>query len=102
VIGARHEIVVLGGKRADGFVIPLGPANLVAVMTDVGMVACGAFDVLALERFDYPAAKAKAARGDTIVTVSDLLVAKVTVVNAAAAQRGIAAGMSGRDALERL
>jgi uncharacterized protein YunC (DUF1805 family) len=102
VIGARHEIVVLGAKRADGFVIPLGPANLVAVMTDVGMVACGAFDVLALERFDYPAAKAKATRGDTIVTVSDLLVAEVTVVNAAAARRSIAAGMSGRDALERL
>lgn len=102
MIGARHEIVVLATKRADGFVIPLGPVNLVAVMTDIGMLACGAFDVLALERFEYPAAKAKATGGDAIVTVADLLVAEVTVVNDAAAKRGIAAGMSGRDALERL
>ncbi len=102
MIGARHEIVVLGDKRADGFVIPLGPVNLVAVMTDVGMLACGAFDVLALDRFEYPAAKAKATRGDAIATVDDLLVAEVTVINKAAAARGIAAGMSGRKALEKL
>ncbi len=37
--------VQLTRKVADGFIIPLGPANLVAVMTDVGMVGCGAFDV---------------------------------------------------------
>jgi uncharacterized protein YunC (DUF1805 family) len=102
MIGARHEIVVLATKRADGFVIPLGPVNLVAVMTDVGMLACGAFDVLALERFEYPAAKAKATHGDAIVTVTDLLGAEVTVANAAAAKRGIVVGMSGHEALERL
>ena len=28
--------VRLSKKKADGFVIPLGPANLVAVKTDVG------------------------------------------------------------------
>jgi uncharacterized protein YunC (DUF1805 family) len=41
--------VQLSKKRADGFVIPLGPANLVAIKTDIGMVGCGAFDVAALD-----------------------------------------------------
>ena len=39
--------VHLTRKNANGFVIPLGPANLVAIMTDIGMVGCGAFDVAA-------------------------------------------------------
>ena len=43
--------VQLTKKKADGFVIPLGPANLVAVKTDVGLVGCGAFDVAALDSF---------------------------------------------------
>ena len=51
--------VRLSRKKADGFVIPLGPANLVAVKTDVGMVGCGAFDVAALDSFSYPAAKVR-------------------------------------------
>ena len=36
-----HEKVELTHKQADGFVIPLGPVNLVGVVTDVGMVGCG-------------------------------------------------------------
>ena len=45
--------VRLSHKVADGYVIPLGPANLVTVVTDVGMVGCGAFDVAALDLFSY-------------------------------------------------
>ena len=52
-----HEIVELAGKQARGYVIPLGPVNLVAVVTEVGMVGCGAFDVMALSSFGYPAAR---------------------------------------------
>ena len=52
--------VRLSQKKAEGFVIPLGPANLVAVKTDVGMVGCGAFDVAALDSFSYPGSKSPA------------------------------------------
>ena len=44
-----HEIVDLAGKQARGYVIPLGPVNLVVVVTDKGMVGCGAIDVAALK-----------------------------------------------------
>jgi hypothetical protein len=51
--------VKLASKEADGYVIPLGTINLVNVVTDVGMVGCGAFDVAALNNFGYPAAKVR-------------------------------------------
>ncbi len=50
-----HVIVELSGKQARGYVIPLGPANLVFIVTDKGMVGCGAFDVMALSSFRYSA-----------------------------------------------
>lgn len=52
-----HKKVQLTNKRADGYIIPLGPLNLVNVVTSVGMVGCGAFDVEALNKFNYPAAR---------------------------------------------
>jgi hypothetical protein len=46
-----HIKVQLKSKQAVGYVIPLGPLNLVDVVTDVRMVGCGAFDVAALNNF---------------------------------------------------
>lgn len=94
------EKVELGGKQAEGYVIPLGVINLVAVVTDVGMLGCGAFDVLALDNFSYPAAKAGSAKGGPIATVSDLLSGIIKEANAAATERGIRVGMTGKEALE--
>ncbi|WP_243668583.1 YunC family protein [Methanoculleus chikugoensis] len=102
----QHETVRLTGKDADGYVIPLGPVNLVAVVTDAGgMVGCGAFDVDALERFGYPpAARVKPAGGaSSIETVEDLLRGEIKGgANRHAEERGVAVGMTGREALDRL
>ena len=57
-----HTKVQLARKQADGYAINLGKVNLVNVVTDVGMVGCGAFDVDALNNFDYPAARVKPTR----------------------------------------
>jgi uncharacterized protein YunC (DUF1805 family) len=94
--------VQLTKKKADGFVIPLGPANLVAVKTDVGLVGCGAFDVAALDSFSYPAAKVRPAAGPSIADIDDLLKGIVKEANRSAVGRGIKNGMTGRQALERL
>ena len=98
----HHEKVQLMHKQADGYIIPLGPVSLVNVVTDRGMVGCGAFDVAALDRFGYPAARVKSAHGGAIATIEDLLSGVVNDVNTAAITCGVAVGMSGRDALERL
>jgi len=97
-----EEKVQLSNKQADGYVIPLGPVNLVNVITDVGMVGCGAFDVTALDNFGYPAARVKATRGSSISTIDDLLVGEVKDANEAADKLGVEVGMSGREALDRM
>jgi uncharacterized protein YunC (DUF1805 family) len=94
--------VQLTRKIAEGYIIPLGPANLVAVMTDVGMVGCGAFDVAALDSFSYPAAKVRPAIGPSIIDTDDILKGIIKEVNRSAFGRGIRTGMTGRQALELL
>jgi uncharacterized protein YunC (DUF1805 family) len=89
-------------KEAEGFVIPLGPANLVAVKTDVGMVGCGAFDVAALDSFSYPAARVRPSVGPSITNIDDLLTGIVKEANRSAMGRGIRNGMTGKQALELL
>ena len=97
-----NEKVQLTSKQADGYVIPLGEINLVMVITDVGMVGCGAFDVAALDGFDYPAARVKSTTGGGIASIDDLLGGEVKDANLAAKALGVQEGMSGRDALDRM
>ena len=97
-----HAKVKLSKKEADGYIIPLGKLNLVNAVTDVGMVGCGAFDVVALNNFGYPAAKVRPAQGNSIATIVDLLQGIVREVNPAAEKMGLKVGISGRDALELL
>lgn len=94
--------VQLTKKVANGFVIPLGPANLIAVKTDLGMVGCGAFDVSALDSFSYPAVKVRPSIGPSIVDIDDILKGIVKEANRSAIGRGIKNGMTGRQALELL
>ena len=94
--------VKLNGRTAKGFIIPLGPANLVAVRTDMGLVGCGAFDVAALDKFSYPAAKVRPSMGPSIVDTDDILNGIVSEANRSAISRGIRTGMTGREALELL
>jgi uncharacterized protein YunC (DUF1805 family) len=97
-----QQPVHLQKKTADGYAIPLGPVNLVFVKTENGLVGCGAIDVVALEKFGYPAARVRPAEGPAVVTISDLLAGIVKEVNPSAAKWGIKAGMTGKEALERL
>jgi uncharacterized protein YunC (DUF1805 family) len=94
--------IQLTRKVADGYIIPLGPANLVAVMTDVGMVGCGAFDVAALDSFSYPAAKVRPVIGPSIADTDDILKGIIKEANRSALGRGIRTGMTGREALDLL
>ncbi|MDO9325618.1 MAG: YunC family protein [Methanoregula sp.] len=98
-----HQVdIQLTRKVAKGFIIPLGPANLVAIKTDVGMIGCGAFDVAALDSFSYPAVKVRPSIGPSIVDTEDLLKGIVKEANRSAMGRGIKNGMTGRAALELL
>lgn len=97
-----HITIQLTRKQAEGYVIDLGPVNLVNVVTDLGMVGCGAFDIAALNNFSYPAAKVRSAEGGSIATIEDLLQGIVKEVNPAAEKLGLKVGQTGREALELL
>ncbi len=96
------EKIQLKNKQAEGFVIPLGSLNLVGVVTDVGLAGCGAFDVSALENFNYPAVKVRSEKGVPVATIEDLLLGIVKEANAGAVKLGICVGMTGREALEKM
>jgi uncharacterized protein YunC (DUF1805 family) len=96
----EHIKVKLAGKQADGYIIPVGALNLVFVATDKGMVGCGAFDVAALEKFNFPAARVKASGGGRIATVEDLLSGVIKDTNDSAGKLGVMTGMTGKEALD--
>jgi uncharacterized protein YunC (DUF1805 family) len=98
----QEERIALPHKEGMGYVIPLGPVNLVFITTGTGMVGCGAFDVMALDRFGYPAARARTLQGDPIVTLDDLLDGIIRETNQQASARGIREGMPVRNALSLL
>jgi uncharacterized protein YunC (DUF1805 family) len=98
----EHKKVSLKYKEADGYIVPLGPVNLVMIITDIGILGCGAFDVAALEKYDYPAARVKSESGLPIATLDDLQEGIVKDANSAAGILGITAGMKGKEALDLL
>lgn len=97
-----EERITLPHKAGTGYVIPLGPVNLVFIITDVGLVGCGAFDVKALDRFKYPAARVRPIRTTNITTLEDLQNGEIKDANEHASSRGIHEGMPVREALEQL
>lgn len=90
------------GISAEGFELPMGAFSLVLVRTAGGMVGCGAFDVGALDKFDYAAARGGSRDGSPIATVEDLLDGEITAANDHAIRRGVRTGMSVVEALRKL
>ncbi len=92
----------LGGKQITGHVIPIGPVNLVFAKAEKGLVGCGAIDVLALEKFQMPAAKVRPVGTPSVSTIEELLAGEIVAVNKYGSEHGITIGMNGKDALARL
>lgn len=97
-----HQKIKLTGKEADGYIVPLAGINIICVITDKGMLGCGAFDVKALERHNIPAATVKSPDGSPLATIDDLLNGTVREANAVAIKFGIRPDMPAREALELL
>lgn len=98
----QTERVPLRNSVGEGFVVPLGPVNLVGVVAKNGIVGCGAVDVAALDRFGYPAARVRPSTGSSIATIGDLLAGIVKEANSNAQGLGVREGMTGREALDLL
>jgi uncharacterized protein YunC (DUF1805 family) len=98
----REVTIQLKNSKASAFIVPLGPVNLVWVVARMGLVGCGAFDVRALEKFGYPAARIRAVKRTSVENLDDLLSGEIKEVNTEAERFGITVGMSGAEALDLL
>ena len=98
----NQEEIPLINSVGTGYVLPLGPVNLVWVIAGKGLIGCGAIDVAALGRFGYPAARVRPASGTMITTLDDLLSGVIKEANPAAESLGVRTGMKGKEALDLL
>ena len=93
-----EKIIQLSNGQAKGYSVDAGPFNVLFCTTGKGMVACGAFNIQALAKFDYPAVRVQS----PVKTIEDVLDAPAAEINELAACLGIKEGMSGRECLEKM
>ena len=97
------ELLVVDGRRAEVYAIPLGAARLVLARGQSGgVLGCGAIDPAPLGRLGIAAARVRPTGGPSIAGAEDLLAGEVREANDAARALGVVPGMSGREALRRL
>ena len=81
----------------EGHRIPTRTANIILIKAPNGFLGCGYFSVETAEKLGENVALVTGVK-----TYDDMLKAAVVKLSAAARQAGIAAGMSGRDALLKM
>lgn len=72
-----------------------------SILTDVGIVGCGIYDVETAGEFDQAIAIAKGTPETPLVDPEDLFEAKIVDCTPKARQFGVEIGMTGRQAVER-
>lgn len=73
-----------------------------SVITAVGIVGCGIYDLKTAEEFGQAIAIAKGTPSNPLVEPEDLFDAKIVGVTAKAAEFGIQPGETGRSAIEKM
>ena len=93
----QEQRVEIKDLNAVGYVIPLQTCNLVFAIKENSMLACGAIDIHALNKFKVPAAKVTG-----VASVEDLLAGEIKDINEGAKERGLCVGISGREGLMKM
>lgn len=73
-----------------------------SILTPSGIVGCGIYDLRVATEFSQAIAIARGTPANPLVEPEDLLTAKIVDCTPLAKRYGIAIGMTGRDAVERL
>lgn len=73
-----------------------------AILTEVGIVGCGIYDLATAAEFGQAIAIAKGTPESPLVEPEDLLEARIVDATPQAKQFGIEVGMTGREAVERM
>ncbi len=94
---AEHAKIFAGKVCCDGYCIPTGHAGLIFVITPHGLVGCGFFAMDTFAKMGMAGAKVTG-----VSTLEELLAGKVSAVSPAAEEMGVAAGMTGEEAVLRM
>ena len=97
----KMEPIQLDGGVAIGVMVELPKTRQLTISTDKGYIAAGYMDLPFLQQ-RRPERHIIAARVLDVREITDLLAAKVFDCTPAAAELGVVAGMTGREALERM
>lgn len=95
------EPLLLDGKPFTAVTVKLPKTNFMSISNDRGYIMCGALDVQLLNE-KLQDRKIIAARAVGVRTIDQLLEAPLESVTIEAENIGIAAGMTGRDALLKM
>lgn len=101
-INVRRIPVLEGKTEAKGIEAAWDSGQWVAIICNRGMVGCGAFDVKLMEEHEQVIAVAHGSVERHLVTCEDLLGATIQGVTKQAQALGVKAGMTGREAVEKL
>lgn len=89
------EKLRVDGREFDAYAVSLDPAPFLLIRSaDKSFLACGFLDIDAADSLLSCAAKVKGVK-----TFEDMLAAEVVAVTRKAAEKGVFAGMSGKEAL---
>jgi len=101
---AEVKTTPVAGKNspAVGLEVKWVDSQFVMIIAETGVVACGVIDKDVMERAGAAIAIARGTPQKQLVTVDDLLSAKIQDVTEKAAGYGVANGMTGREALDIL
>ena len=99
---AEHRVIETSAGRAVGCSYQWNGGQYCSLNTPVGVVGCGIFDLAIADKFGMAFAIARGTPELPLRQPEDLLGAKIVGVSQAAAEMGIAVGMSGRESLDRM
>ena len=92
-----NETVQWKNETVEAYTVPMQTCNLVFAIRGNALLACGAFDLAALEKFNVAAAKVTG-----VSCAEELLAGRVQAVNRCAVERGVSIDELGGDALLKM
>lgn len=94
--------VIAKQTPALGLTVAWSDSQFVMIVTDKGLVSCGVVDKALMDRAGAAIAIARGTPENPLVTVEDLLAAKIVDMTSKAESCGVTLGMTGAQALEVL
>jgi uncharacterized protein YunC (DUF1805 family) len=99
---AQNRTLKFNGGEAIGSTYQWPGGQYCAIHTSKGLVGCGIYDIRSANEFSLAVAIARGTPAKPLREPEDLFGAKILEVSRAAEALGVAVGMTGREAVEKM